>query len=424
MTGPQVTLATAAALALSCGAAWAQAPSCGGLGASGVWAGGEAASSDIATSATALTRMGEAVATNGRAVTLFTLSAPQVVRVEARATRPGGDPVLELYDAAGALVITDDDSGGGRDSRAETELGAGAYCLLVRGFGDAAVTADIGAGRLEHEALTEGLRGGFPDPGGADGPAFVGIQPCLPTTEASALTQGAIDLALAQGGAQATNTVTDTPFYRFTLDQPQGLSLRALNEAADPYIYLFDGVGALIAENDDYDSLNSRIDITTPLAAGTYCVGMRALANPDLPVTLTVLPFDADAAQAELYVSGDAAPPLDGSWPIRDMGLLSPLTVRDLNVAGTRAEWLSFDIAAPTVLVIDAVEVSDSDPLMILYDAGGQQIAFNDDANDSLDSQLLLRLDAGRYLLAVRQFSDVHDGVIRLTTERFVRAVE
>jgi hypothetical protein len=89
--------------------------------------------------------------------------------------------------------------------------------------------------------------------------------------------------------------------------------------------------------------------------------------------------------EAELYVSGDAAPPLDGSWPIRDMGLLSRLTVRDLNVAGTRAEWLSFDIAAPTVLVIDAVEVSDSDPLMILYDAGGQQIAFNDDANDSLE---------------------------------------
>jgi hypothetical protein len=181
MTGPQVTLATAAALALSCGAAWAQAPSCGGLGASGVWAGGEAASSDIATSATALTRMGEAVATNGRAVTLFTLSAPQVVRVEARATRPGGDPVLELYDAAGALVITDDDSGGGRDSRAETELGAGAYCLLVRGFGDAAVTADIGAGRLEHEALTEGLRGGFPDPGGADGgPPLSASSPACP----------------------------------------------------------------------------------------------------------------------------------------------------------------------------------------------------------------------------------------------------
>jgi hypothetical protein len=88
-------------------------------------------------------------------------------------------------------------------------------------------------------------------------------------------------------------------------------------------------------------------------------------------VTLSVLPFDAEAAAAELIVSGDAAPPLDGTWPVRAMGCLPPITVRDLNVAGTRAEWLSFEIAAPTVLLIDAVEVSDSDPLMILYDAGG-----------------------------------------------------
>jgi hypothetical protein len=246
------------------------------------WIGGEAASSDIATSATALTRMGEAVATNGRAVTLFTLSAPQVVRVEARATRPGGDPVLELYDAAGALVITDDDSGGGRDSRAETELGAGAYCLLVRGFGDAAVTADIGAGRLEHEALTEGLRGGFPDPGGADGPAFVGIQPCLPDDRGQRTdARIAIDAGAGTGrGAGHQHRHRHAVLPLSPSIQPQGLSMRAQNEAADPYIYLFDGVGALIAENDDYDSLNSRIDITTPLAAGSYCMGMRALANP------------------------------------------------------------------------------------------------------------------------------------------------
>jgi hypothetical protein len=82
------------------------------------------------------------------------------------------------------------------------------------------------------------------------------------------LTQGSLDAALARGGAQATNTVTGTPYYRFTLDTPQGLSIRAQNEAADPYIYLFDGTGALIAENDDYDSLNSRIDITDAAAAG------------------------------------------------------------------------------------------------------------------------------------------------------------
>ena len=61
---------------------------------------------------------------------------------------------------------------------------------------------------------------------------------------------------------------------------------------------------------------------------------------------------------------------------------------------------------------------------MILYDANGREIAYNDDANDSLNSQLLVRLNSGVYLLALRQYSDAYQGVIRLTTERFVRATE
>jgi hypothetical protein len=425
MTRASVTMTAAMALALSGTAAMAQAPFCGGLGTTGDWIAGDQAASDIATAAEALTREAQEVPRNGEVVTFFSLGADGTVRLEARASAPGGDPVLELYDAAGVMVVTDDDSGGLLDARAETELQAGDYCLLVRGFADSPLTADIRVGRLEHAALTEGLRGGFFDPDDSGGgPDFVGIQPCLPTTEATQLTQGPIDAALAQGGAHATGTVTGTPYYRFTLEMPQALSLRAVNEAADPYIYLFDGTGALIAENDDYDSLNSRIDITSPLAAGTYCVGMRALSDPDLPITLSVLPFDAAAAQAETIAAGEAAPPLDGSWPVRAMGLLPPVTVRDLRVAGTRAEWLSFEIGAPTVLLIDAVGLSDSDPMLILYDAGGTEIAFNDDANGTLDSQLVMRLDPGLYLLALRQFSDAYQGTIRLTTERFVRATE
>jgi hypothetical protein len=418
------TAILAAGLTLCGAAAVAQAPTCGGIGAEGAWIAGDPAASDIALAPEALMRAATPVPENGDSVSFFSLASPMAVRIEAQASGPTGDPVIELYDAAGIMVVTDDDSGGGLSSRAEAELAAGQYCLLVRGFANSPLTADIRVGRLEHEALTVGLRGGFTDPFDDGGPDFVGIQPCLPETEASPLTQGSLDAALARGGAQATNTVTGTPYYRFTLDTPQGLSIRAQNEAADPYIYLFDGTGALIAENDDYESLNSRIDITAPLLPGSYCIGMRALSDPDLPVTLSVLPYDAEAAAAELIVTGDAAPPLDGTWPVRAMGALPPITVRDLAVAGTRAEWLSFEIAAPTVLLIDAVEVSDSDPLMILYDAGGEEIAYNDDANGTLNSQLILRLEPGTYLLALRQYSDASQGVIRLTTERFVRASE
>jgi hypothetical protein len=35
-------------------------------------------------------------------VTFFSLASPMAVRIEAQASGPTGDPVIELYDAAGA----------------------------------------------------------------------------------------------------------------------------------------------------------------------------------------------------------------------------------------------------------------------------------------------------------------------------------
>jgi hypothetical protein len=294
----QSTALSLAALCLLAHPALAQAPECGGIGADGAWIGGTPEASDPAMAADALTLGGVSVPLGAPAVALFTLSAPMPLRLEAASAN--GDPVLELYDASGALIVTDDDSGGGLDSRAETELAPGGYCLAVRGFGGSTLAADIRVGRLEHEPLTVGLAGGFFEPGGGlTGPEFVGIHPCTADTPAVALTQGPIEAALDLGGAQATGTVTDTPYYRFTLATPQSLSLRAYNEAADPYIYLFDGSGALLAENDDYDSLNSRIDMTDPpLQPGTYCVGMRALTVPHVPVTHLVRGFVGAGAAA------------------------------------------------------------------------------------------------------------------------------
>jgi hypothetical protein len=66
-------------------------------------------------------------------------------------------------------------------------------------------------------------------------------------------------------------------------------------------------------------------------------------------VTLTVLPFDAEAAAAELIAVGRGRAAARRDMAGRAMGLLAALAVRDLSVAGTRAEWLSFEIAAPTV---------------------------------------------------------------------------
>ncbi len=417
-------LATTATLALTAGAAQAQAVSCGGIGDVGQWIGGNPTTSDISTSEGPLTLTNQPIPLDGNVVSLFTLSADGDVRIEAQPVG-NGDSVIELYDESGTLVITDDDSGGGWASRAETQLAAGNYCMLTRGFAGGGLSSDIRVGRLEHETITTGLTGGFF--GGGGGSLFVGVDPCTNETAAAPLGSGPLDDLLANGGATAVNTITGTPYYRFTLNSPQTISVRADNPNADPYIYFFDGNGELLAENDDSQvggsySLNSRIDFTSPLQPGTYCIGMRALSNPDLPVTVSVVAYSQADALAELYATGEAAPPMDGSYPIVDMGVLPGRSVRDAQISGTMATWFSMEVPEAGALVINAVEVTDSDPLIILYNDLGQEIAYNDDANGTLNSELVARVAAGRYLLAVRQYSDNYQGIIRIATERYVPA--
>lgn len=421
-------LATTAVVGLTAGAASAQTtqiivpganPSCGGIGDMGQWMGGTSDASDISTSTDPLTLTGLPVAPEGTAVGYFSLSAAGDVRIEAQPT-DGGDSVIDLYDEAGTLLVTDDDSGGGWASRAETMLEPGNYCLATRGYAGGALVTDMRIGRLEHETITAGLEGGFF--GGGGDAFFVGVDPCTAETDAVALGEGAIDGQLFEGGVTAVNTITGAPYYRFTLDSPQAISVRAENQDADPYIYIFDGNGTLMAENDDFDSLNSRIDFTAPLEAGTYCIGMRSLSNPDLPVTVSVIGYDAQAALAELYATGDAAPPMDGSYPVIDLGTLPGRTVRDVQISGPEATWFAFEVTEHGAVVIDAVEITDSDPLIILYNDLGQELAYNDDFGDTLNSQITARVQAGHYLLAVRQYSEGYNGIIRIATERYVPA--
>lgn len=419
-------LATTALVGLSAGAVHAQEAAtdgdpallCGGIGMGGQWMGGTLDASDITTSTGPLMLTGLPIAPDGSTVGFFSLSAPTDVRIEAQPLS-GGDSVIDLYEETGTLVVTDDDGGGGWASRAEISLQPGNYCLLTRGYAGGSLTTDMSVGRFEHDAITQGLAGGFF--GGGDG-YFVGIDPCTADTVATPLSAGSLDAQLFAGGASAANTISGVPYYRFTLDAPQALSIRAENPQADPYIYIFDGTGGLLAENDDYESLNARVDFTAPLPAGDYCIGMRALGNPDIPVTVSVIGYDAQAALAELYDRGDAAPPMDGSYPITDLGLLPGRSVRDVQISGQQATWYSFEVDQQGAVVIDAVEVTDSDPLLILFNDLGQEIAYNDDHGGGLNSQITARVQAGRYLLAVRQYSDNYQGIIRIATERYVPA--
>jgi len=387
------------------GGAFAQEVQCGPDLPPGTWVGGAAESSDIAT-ATAAYDLTGAVPPGGYHVTGFTVSTRTQIRVEA-AGQLGGDPVIELYDATGVLLLTDDDSGGDLDSRAEIALAPGSYCLATRSYGGGPITADIRVGLADHGALTPGT-------GGSN------IAACMADTPAMPLGRGPLD-QLPDRQASATDSVSAAPYYRFTLAAPTPVTIRAINARADPYIYVFDGTGRLIGENDDYNDLNSRVDFTDPLPAGTYCIAMRALSDPDLPVETSVGVFSETQMMQDLYASGEASPPSDGqTYPVVALGALDTRLVRDGTV-GSDAVWHSFSVAAAGLVLIDAVGLGNSDPVIALFDDLGRAVARNDDSNGTLNSQIAARVSPGTYMLGVSQYHG-ENGVIRVAIERYIPA--
>lgn len=402
MTFRSLIVAGATALTIPALPVAAQEMACSGVPA-GTWIGGSAGTSDIATSGAPFDQVGQVPAADFF-VSLFIVSEESPVRVEAQG-RYGADPVIELYDSTGGLVLTDDDSGGNWASRGEISLAPGTYCLATRSYGGGPIEADIRVGLVEHMPLTPGS-------GGSN------IQACTSETPATPLGQGPLDRMTGRE-ATATNSVNGAPYYRFTLSAMTPITIRAENPSADPYIFLYDADGLLIDENDDYNSLNARMDFPDGLPAGSYCIGMRALNNPDLPVTVTVASYSEEDMMYDLYANGEASPPMDGSlYPVQDLGMVEARLMTDVAV-GAETRWIRFEVAEPGLVLVDAVGIGYSDPMIVIFDGLGRELGFNDDSGGTLDSQLAARVSPGAYMLGVMQYHR-QNGAIRIAIERFV----
>ncbi|SHI80819.1 ABC transporter substrate-binding protein [Wenxinia saemankumensis] len=424
------TTALAGGLFAFGGAASAQ-DLCGGFGANGTWLGGSEEASDIATSGDYLEQMA-LVLMNNQYTGLFSVSAPTAVRLEAEG-RGGGDPVIDLRDAAGEILLSDDDSGGGGASYAATTLEPGTYCLSMQSYDGSPMTGFVRVSRDGQDQLTDG-GGAMPVDAGTDTAADTGTETATDTgtdtgtpstggcTMASnALGDGPIDGSLSMGGVSATAPVNQIDAWTFTLSQPAPITITATNEFADPVVTLYDGAGNYLAENDDYDGLNSQLDMTTPLAAGEYCIELAALSDSNEPITVSVTEYDPRAAMDALIAAGEASPPLDGSYPITELGVAQSRLRHDAQV-GSDASWFRIDVDEGGLLLIEAVANGNGDPVIFLYDDIGREVAYNDDSGSSYDSMIATRVLPGTYLLGVKQYDESQTSLIRLVVERYVPA--
>jgi hypothetical protein len=406
--GARQALTVAGVALCAASPAAAQTGLCGGVGVGGTWIGGTEAASDLAKADAAREQMALVLMRNEH-VALFSVSEPAEIRVEAQA-RGNGDPMIDLRDAAGRIFLSDDDSGGDSAARGEIVLAPGTYCLSTRSFNGTAMTAFVRIGRTEHTALTPGIDAAFAEDGAAG---------CGPDTPATDLADGPIDALIAGAGLSVTGSADAVPFWRFVLAAPAQVSLTATNSNADPMLSLYDASGDIVAENDDFDGLDSRIDFGDALAAGSYCIGVRALSDSTLPITVAVAAYDPDAALVNLYDRGDAGPSLNGSHPVNDLGVLSSRLRHDAQTSD-RNSWFSVVVEQAGVLLVEAVANGQGDPTLVLYDDFGRLVAQNDDNGTNLDSLILTRVQPGTYLVGVRQVGTATQGLIRLLFERYV----
>ena len=374
----------------------------------GQWIGGSEAASDITTAEAHQEQMALVLGGN-EYISLFTLSDTTDIRVEAQG-RGAGDPLLDLYDAAGSILMSDDDSGGGGAARAETQLEAGTYCVAVKSYDGAPLTAFVRVGRSEQEALTDGAAAVVIDDNAGSENQGVQVGSCAQARP--------LDGTLADG-LSGSAAVSENAFWSFTLTDETPLTLTASNTDADPVMTLRDSAGNHIDENDDFDGLDSRIEYVNGLAAGDYCVEIDALSDTDLAITVDVTEYDPVAAQLALYGSGDVAPPLDGSFPYTDLGVLQSRLRQDVSTSGEMS-WFAIEMPEAGLLLAESVSVAgEGDPLMVAFDDLGRQVGRNDDYGDGYDSLIAARVNAGTYLVGVRQLDEEMTGNVRMVFERY-----
>lgn len=346
----------------------------------------------------------------------FEVSSPTDVRLEAT-DDSGVDPVMVLLDTSGNELASDDDGGGGRASRIETSLSAGSYCARVYNFSSNNGPTTIQLSRWDMEPITVGAAAG----GGAS-------EACTAATPAAPLAFGPINAALGGGGEISFSRSGSVTYHRFTVDSPLGLTITARNIEADPVLRVYDNSGNIVFENDDFDGLNAQIDMQTPLQSGDYCIAVSALSDGDQPIDVEVRAFDEKAFLEARYASGEASPPIGGDYPIDDIGLIQSAFSGDVLV-GKDARWILFEVAEPSLMLIQGIGNGGADSQLYLYNDRGQQLGFNDDSGiggtNTRDSQIAAELYPGRYLAAVLLYS-YEDGSpsepVRVSFQRYVRA--
>lgn len=397
--------ATAAAMAAADAAQAASAGNIAACGSNTLWVGGEAAASQLDGRAQPWMLDLRGSGPQGR---MFRLSEPTEIRLETF-TKNSGDPVLNLFDAAGDTVAQSDDASGSYNSQIVTGLEPGDYCIVAEDLRNR-MDLTLLVGLETHDSLLS-----------------ASDLACGPQTQAQDLRDKDLSAYLAQGPYSYHSDAKGNGYVKFTTEGSAPLSLRAVaGDGIDPMMTLFDENGQEIATNNDADGVNARLDFLNGLPQGSYCLGVRAAAPAEGKITLSAQVLDIAAYKRSAYERGELAP-VDGSYPLQPLVFNRPHG--EIILQGNTVTWLDFALEERSIISLRTLGTpSGADTMLSLFDESGEMLVQVDDTDSSRNAAIApMVLQKGRYLVALsdRASSSQFGAPLRpvvLVGERFIRA--
>jgi hypothetical protein len=181
----------------------------------------------------------------------FSLSLAETTDLRIDARSSSIDTVLTLYDAAGGLLDENDDGPDGTDSRLETTLDQGDYCVVVRGYGDAAGPFDLSV-----------------VPAGMAPPAVEADRP--DPAEAREIE----DMGLLNDVVQSYTIGGEATLWAsFALAAPATVTVSGMSVSSDYSVAVFAPDGTTLAEAGPVPAMNP-VDLPLDLGAGPYLVAL------------------------------------------------------------------------------------------------------------------------------------------------------
>ncbi len=325
------------------------------------------------------------------------LQAGQTVCIETFALQAGCDTVLELYDAAGQLLCTDDDSG--PEPLASriyfTPPAAGTYYILVRPYTSSANPQHGYSIRISAPGQA-GKEDAFED------------DDTFP------------DLAreIAPGEAQeGRNFYEDEPledapcdWLKFAAQAGQWYRIYTfgLSGGADTLLELYSGAGELLASDDDSgpEPLASRIDFRAPETA-TYYIAVRpadGACSDRAQYGIAVEEISDPGAAEDAYEDDDN---IDTATTISTDGSLQWDHNFFEDDLAQPADWAKFQAQAGHCYLIETLNLrGGADTVLSVYDAGGALVAMDDDSGAEFRASrvFLTASQSATYYILVQSF--------------------